>query len=172
MSRCISVSNRLVPVLSETEFTQAVAVLPLVSADLIVVNPARELLLGLRRNHPAQGYWFSPGGRVRKNEPFTKCLQRVAQQELGLNTQMVQSAKLMGVWDHLYNNSAFSADVKAHYVNLPHLLKLEHLLALDTLPTDQHASWRWQAAEKAAVDKFVHPYAQVYAQWVVRNCMV
>lgn len=155
--------------LTELDFSQAVAALPLVSVDLIVVNAAGELLLGLRRNEPARGYWFTPGGRIRKNELYVQCLYRVAREELCLNEHVVQCAKLMGVWDHFYDTSAFSAEVQTHYVNLPHLLKLEHPLVPDALPNDQHSSWRWQAAEKAAVDECVHPYTRVYAQWVVQN---
>ncbi len=75
----------------------------------------------------------------------------------------------MGIWDHFYDNSAFSVEVQTHYVNLPHILQLEHPLALDALPNDQHSSWRWLASEKAAEDECVHPYAREYAQWVVQH---
>ena len=56
--------------LQQEEFARAVAALPLVSVDLLVVNPGGQLLLGQRRNAPARAWWFTPGGRVRKNEPF------------------------------------------------------------------------------------------------------
>ena len=71
--------------LDEGEFVSAVNALPLVSVDLVVLNATGQMLLGLRRNAPARGWWFTPGGRVRKNEPFEECLQRVAMTELGLS---------------------------------------------------------------------------------------
>jgi len=67
------------PWLSEAVFSTACAALPLVSIDLIVIrqgDQGRELQLGLRNNRPVQGWWFTPGGRIRKNEPLASALQR------------------------------------------------------------------------------------------------
>jgi colanic acid biosynthesis protein WcaH len=94
-------------------------------------------------------------------------LQRVAVFELGLQASDLQGARLMGVWDHFYDDSAFSAEVSTHYVNLPHVLRLPHALDINALPSDQHSAWRWQDVQAAAVDEDVHPYVRVYAQWVL-----
>jgi colanic acid biosynthesis protein WcaH len=116
------------------EFERAVGALPLVSVDWVLLNPAGQMLLGHRRNAPARHWWFTPGGRVRKNEPLQSCLQRVAVSELGLQASDLQGARLMGVWDHFYEDSAFSAEVSTHYVNLPHVLRLPHALDINALP--------------------------------------
>jgi len=150
-----------------SEFERAVSALPLVSLDWVLLNPSGQMLLGHRRNAPARHWWFTPGGRVRKNEPLGSCLQRVAVSELGL-----QGARLMGVWDHFYEDSAFSAEVSTHYVNLPHVLRLPHALDINALPSNQHSAWRWQDAQAAAVADDVHPYVRVYAQWVVDEGMM
>lgn len=155
--------------LQEEEFSMAISGLPLVSVDLVVINSVGQLLLGQRTNAPARTWWFTPGGRVRKNEPFASCFQRVAVTELGLQVSDVLGARLMGVWDHFYEDSAFSAGVSTHYVNLPHVLRLERLLDMAALPTDQHSAWRWQDAAAAAKADDVHPYVRVYAQWVVEH---
>lgn len=153
--------------LQDSDFVTAVDALPLVSVDLVVINPVGQMLLGLRRNAPARHCWFTPGGRVRKNEPFALCMQRVAVSELHLQACDLRSAKLMGVWDHFYEDSAFSTEVSTHYVNLPHFLRLEQVLDLDALPLEQHSGWRWQDPQDAAVAKDVHPYVRLYAQWLV-----
>ncbi len=153
--------------LDEGEFVSAVKALPLVSADLVVQNATGQMLLGLRRNAPARGWWFTPGGRVRKNEPFGECLQRVAMTELGLSALQMSTVRLMGVWDHFYEDSAFDAGVSTHYVNLPHILRLEGVPDMDDLPLDQHSGWRWQDPRDAAVADDVHPYVRVYAKWVI-----
>ena len=67
--------------LPEAQFREAMAALPLVSIDLCVTDPDGRLLLGLRRNAPARGCWFTPGGRICKNEPLDKALRRVAHDE-------------------------------------------------------------------------------------------
>ena len=154
------------------EFERAVGALPLVSVDWVMLNPSGQMLLGHRRNAPARHWWFTPGGRVRKNEPLDSCLQRVAVSELGLHASDVQGARLMGVWDHFYENSAFSAEVSTHYVNLPHVLRLPHALDINALPSDQHTAWRWQDVQAAAVADDVHLYVRVYAQWVVDEGML
>lgn len=87
--------------------------------------------------------------------------------ELGLQASDVQGARLMGVWDHFYEDSAFSDEVSTHYVNLPHVLRLPHALDINALPLDQHSAWRWQDVQAAAVADDVHPYVRVYAKWVV-----
>lgn len=153
--------------LQDSDFISAVGALPLVSVDLVVVNAMGQLLLGQRRNAPARGWWFTPGGRVRKNEAFASCMQRVAASELGLQADYLQGARLMGVWDHFYEDSAFSSEVSTHYVNLPHVLRLERALDMGALPLEQHSGWRWQDAASAAEAEDVHPYVRVYAQWVM-----
>jgi colanic acid biosynthesis protein WcaH len=155
--------------LPQDEFVSALKALPLVSVDLVVVNPQGLLLLGQRRHAPAKHWWFTPGGRVRKNEAFANCLERVAMSELGLAAQELQGAKLMGAWDHFYEDCAFSDEVSTHYVNLPHHLRLSHSLDLKHLPTDQHTAWRWQDPSTAAVANDVHPYARAYAQHLLEN---
>ncbi len=105
---------------------------------------------------------------MRKNEPLASCLQRVAVSELGLQASDVQGARLIGVWDHFYEDSPFNAKVSTHYVNLPHVLRLPHALDINALPSDQHSGWRWQDVQAAAAADDVHSYVRVYAQWVVR----
>ena len=151
------------------EFERAVGALPLVSVDCVLLNPAGQMLLGHRRNAPARHWWFTPGGRVRKNEPLASCLQRVAVSELCLQASDVQGARLMGVWDHFYQDSALSAKVSTHYVNLPYVLRLPHAFDINALPSDQHSAWRWQDVHAAAVADDIHPHVRVYAQWVVRD---
>jgi colanic acid biosynthesis protein WcaH len=155
--------------LLSADFKRAVDALPLVSVDWVLLNPAGQILLGQRRNAPARHWWFTPGGRVRKNEPLSRCLQRVAWAELGLQANDVHGAKLLGAWDHFYQDSAFSTDVSTHYVNLPHVLRLPYSLDLNPLPSDQHSAWRWQDVQTAAVAHDVHPYVRIYAHWVVEQ---
>jgi colanic acid biosynthesis protein WcaH len=157
--------------LQTPDFLRAIDALPLVSVDLVLVNPEGQLLLGLRCNAPARHWWFTPGGRVRKHEPFATCLERIAESELSLPLESLRDARLMGVWDHFYDDSVFSPEVSTHYVNLPHCLQLQKSLDESALPLDQHTAWRWQNAQSAAVSEDVHPYVRAYAQWVAENVL-
>jgi colanic acid biosynthesis protein WcaH len=156
--------------LAKEHFDLAVEALPLVSVDLCVVCEGK-LLLGKRNNRPAQGWWFTPGGRIRKGEAWDAALQRIADEELGLTPFSAAQASLMGVWDHFYKDSAFSEQLSTHYVNLPHycVLRPEQVvdLALPSGETEQHSEWCWLPLERAANDVDVHSYVRVYAQWLL-----
>jgi len=154
--------------LSQEFFSEAVKALPLVSVDLLVINDSKELLLGLRRNRPAQGWWFTPGARIRKNEPLNTALQRVWKTELNQSVAM-PSCSLLGAWDHFYDDSAFSESVSTHYVNLPHLVFTSDTLNFhkDELPSDQHSQWNWVNIEQVSQADVVHPYIRSYAQAIL-----
>lgn len=164
-------SPKTSPLLPASQFAAACEALPLVSIDLVLTDEAGRLLLGLRRNAPARDWWFTPGGRIRKNEPLAEARQRIAAEELGLPEATLRRATLMGAWDHFYPDSAFDPDVSTHYVNLALWLALtaEEVTAL-TLPKgdgEQHAGWQWMPLAQAEQDKGVHPHVQVYAGWVL-----
>jgi colanic acid biosynthesis protein WcaH len=161
-------SHSLLPA---AEFAQACAALPLVSVEWVLTNPDRQLLLGQRINAPARGWWFTPGGRIRKNEAFAQAKLRIAQHELGLRAELLDSAVLLGVWDHFYPDSAFSSTVSTHYVNLPHWLQLswQDVSQLRLQPDEQHAAWQWLDLARAASDEAVHPYVRAYAQQIHRS---
>lgn len=162
------------PWLSIEQFSQACASLPLVSIDFCLLRPgvaSTELLLGLRNNRPAQGWWFTPGGRIRKNEPLANASDRIALDEMNLPSTALTRARLMGAWDHFYPDSAFDTEVSTHYVNLPHWLLLSaaeaDALTLPQGPDQQHSRWQWQPLDKSVRDEAVHPYVRVYAQWLL-----
>lgn len=149
--------------LSEQVFSSACAALPLVSIDLMITRPShqgRELLLGLRNNRPAQGWWFTPGGRIRKNEALATALRRVAREEIELPVEWLDRAQLLGASDHFYQDSAFEPDVSTHYVNLPYALHLTEREAQAVQPPSgqghQHQTWVWIPVEQARTEERVH----------------
>ena len=174
-SGAVAADAVIAPDLPAGEFAAAVAALPLVSVDWVVTNPDGQLLLGQRINAPARGWWFTPGGRIRKNEALAQAMLRVGRDELGLAPdvcrQVLDKARLMGAWDHFYADSAFSASVSTHYVNLPHWLPLSWVeVALLKLPVgEQHSAWQWLPLGDAAQNPLVHPYVRPYAIWGLEN---
>lgn len=153
------------------DFAAACAALPLVSVDLYLTQRVAHqpcLLLGLRNNRPAQGWWFTPGGRVRKGETVPQALARVALEELGCTHNHAQAPRLLGVWDHIYPDSAFNPNAGTHYVNLAYTLALPHLdeasLPGATTSGAQHSQWRWQPLHEVAASPDVHPYVKQTAE--------
>ena len=70
--------------LSPTEFLEVVRLAPLVAIDLIVADADSRVLVGQRRNRPARGTWFVPGGRIRKDERLDAAFTRLVETELGI----------------------------------------------------------------------------------------
>lgn len=158
--------------LDSQTFKSVIENTPLVSIDLCLVCND-QILLGKRRNEPLKGRWFTPGGRIHKNESWQDALLRIAEVELGLGLGLdlgdtsLECFSLMGVWDHFYNNSAFDQNTSTHYVNLPHYadLQAEPEITLD----DQHGEFKWFELSVVSNDEKFHPYMRNYAIWLLNN---
>ena len=144
--------------LNDTDFLHIVDATPLVSIDLILRNERGEILLGRRANRPAQGMWFVPGGRIRKNERVLEALPRISQRELGVT---ITQAKLLGVFDHIYpDNFLGTPGVNTHYVVLGMTAELRGDLAF--AGDDQHEELKWWTVEQVLADGTVHQYTKAY----------
>lgn len=141
-------------------FAEVVRNTPLVSIDLIVKNRSGKILLGRRRNAPAQGYWFVPGGRIRKNETLASAFARLCREELGIKTE-ISAARLLGCYEHFYpDNFAGIEGIDTHYVVLAYMVSADTEAA--GLPDLQHDDYRWFDRDTAGTDPRVHLYTRDY----------
>jgi len=158
--------------LDTVTFRTVVEHTPLVAIDLIVQNEAGEVLLGLRRNRPAQGFWFVPGGRVRKNETLDAAFMRLTETELGQCITR-DCAKFIGVYEHLYTDSVFdnsdsNTTTSTHYVVLGYRLLFSQANS-QALPLDQHDCFRWWTTSEVQADSQVHDNSRAYLSALVPN---
>lgn len=160
--------SRSACVLDKETFKTVVESTPLVSIDLCLVFEGK-LLMGLRQNEPLKGQWFTPGGRLFKNERWQDGLTRIAQTELGLS-QKLDDFELMGIWDHFYENSVIDEGVSTHYVNLPHVCYLEIQPELSLDP--QHELVQWFDVASLIEDGTHVIYMREYAKWINDNIKV
>ena len=128
---------------------------PLVSIDLIVKKKGK-ILLGKRINKPAQGYWFTLGGRVHKNEKIRESINRIAKEELGIIPK--NTPRFIGVFEHFYHDSIFD-EVSTHYVNLGYEIEVS---SLNNLPKEQHTHYQWFDLEELRQNTSVHQYVKDY----------
>jgi GDP-mannose mannosyl hydrolase len=131
---------------------------PLVSIDLIVRDRQGRILLGLRRNRPAQGYWFVPGGRINKGESLDAAFRRLTLDELGLEL-IREKAVFRGVFEHFYPDCFAGEGTATHYVVLAHDLQVD---GHDALPPEQHTAFHWFLPEELLADEQVHENVKVY----------
>jgi len=139
--------------LDDTTFKRVVNSAPLISID-ILARKNNKVLLGKRVNKPAQGYYFSTGGRVNKNETINSAMDRIAKNEL--NIELTKTPKFIGVFEHYYDDSIYES-VSTHYVNLSYEYEVEGVL---NLPAEQHNEYKWFAVGELLESKQVHEYVK------------
>jgi len=141
--------------LDDTTFKTVVDSAPLISID-ILARKNNKVLLGKRVNKPAQGYYFSTGGRVNKNETINSAMGRIAKNEL--NIELTTTPKFIGVFEHFYDESMYE-NVSTHYVNLAYEYEVE---GVPNLPTEQHSEYQWFGVEELLNSDQVHLYVKDY----------
>ena len=146
--------------LDRDTFRQIVSGTPLISIDLIVRNEHGQVLLGQRLNRPAQGYWFVPGGRVRKDERLADAFYRLTQEELG-RALPLSDACFLGPFEHFYNDNFSGSDFSTHYVVLGYAVTLQSDVLLE-LPEVQHGAYRWFDTDELMQSDVVHAHTKLY----------
>lgn len=135
------------------------------AVDLVIVRGGNEVLLGLRNNRPAQGFWFVPGGRILKNETIQTALLRIADKEFGLGDSLVNgNLKLSfhGAYEHMYEG-CFAGDIgiSTHYMELAHKVDVSANFALP-MADDLHSELQWWPIKEALASNQVHQYIKNY----------
>ena len=141
-------------------FLNIVASAPLVSIDLIIRDEDGRVLLGKRLNRPAQGYWFVPGGSIRKNERLVNAFARISKGELGHPLELEQ-AHFLGIFEHLYeDNFLGEKGIGTHYIVLAYESRLNP--ATPIVLDGQHSEARWWDVEALLESTSVHVNTKAY----------
>ena len=141
--------------LDDTTFKTIIDSAPLISID-ILLKKDNKILLGKRINKPAQGYFFSTGGRINKNESIDNAMARVALNEL--NIELKSIPKFIGVFEHFYDDSIYK-NVSTHYVDIAYEYEVKEI---PDLPTEQHSEYKWFTIDELLESKQVHKYTKDY----------
>ena len=120
----------------------------IVCVDL-VVRHGKKFLLVKRKNAPAKGEWFLPGGRVFKNEKLEEAAVRKSKEEIGLRGTV---KKFLGIGEH-FEAGRFRG-IRGHVISFVFLLEPKNIkpVQLDL----QSESFGWFST----IDKKLHPYAK------------
>jgi colanic acid biosynthesis protein WcaH len=150
--------------LSAADQKTIVRLAPLVSIDLVIWNAANQALLGLRKNEPAVGYYFVPGGRILKGERLRDSFARILKIETNLAGEL-SAARLLGVYEHFYANNYFDEpECGTHYVVLSYELMVSDVASLKK--DAQHSKFVWWNVHDLLESEQVHEYSKVYfRQW-------
>jgi colanic acid biosynthesis protein WcaH len=144
--------------LSEKEYLDVIERTTLTAVDLIFLYN-NKILLGYRNNHPAKGFWFTPGGRTGKMEKNEDALIRVALNECGINLSK-EDYQLLGVYDHIYENNFSNQDFGTHYVVSAFLIELKNFP--DLKHDSQHSEFIWEDINNVESNPNIHPNVKRY----------
>jgi colanic acid biosynthesis protein WcaH len=146
--------------LSHDDFHSVVRLAPLISIDLIIRNARSEILLGLRNNEPAQGFFFVFGGIMLKQERLHEAFARILKRETNCDA-LLEHARLLGIYEHFYDANRFGdKSFGTHYVVLAYELKLADISALKS--DAQHSEIRWWSERDLLVSDRVHENTKAY----------
>src|SRR5580700_2667522 len=146
--------------LSHADLRNVVRLAPLVSIDLIIRNSQNYVLLGLRNNEPAKGFYFVPGGRIWKGESLQDAFARILKSETNC-VESLDKASALGVYEHFYAVNRFDeCGYGTHYVVLAFALKVDDtsVLKVDT----QHYEFRWWNERDIIESEHVHEHTKEY----------
>lgn len=147
--------------LTEIDFLDVVRLTPLVAIDLIVRDADGRILIGHRRNRPARGTWFVPGGRILKDETLDAAFARIADAELGIAKLARSSARFEGVFEHHYSdNFAEEPGVSTHYIVLAYALSPGNTQQIGR--PDQHSDYLWLTPAELFAHPDVHENTKAY----------
>ena len=144
--------------LRKKEYLEVIQKTTLTSVDCIILHN-HKLLLGYRNNQPAKDFYFTPGGRTGKLEKIEDALNRVAQDECGIDLSPV-SPQLLGVYDHIYENNFSNQDFGTHYVVSAFLIELKNFP--DLKHDSQHSEFIWEDINNVESNPNIHPNVKRY----------
>jgi len=86
--------------IERTLYDKILQVMPIPCVDLLVFDKSGRVLLLLRKNEPAAGQWWFPGGRVLFGELRCDAAKRKLEEECGVFSTQFQE---IGTFDVLFN---------------------------------------------------------------------
>jgi colanic acid biosynthesis protein WcaH len=153
--------------LSHAEVDTVIRLAPLIAIDLIIRDARDNVLLGLRKNEPAKGCYFVPGGMILKNERLAEAFARLVKNETD-HSASFDDARLIGVFEHFYTtNRSGAGDYGTHYVVLGYEYKWP--AAVVPNPDDQHSELRWWPVADLLASDRVHDNTKAYFRPAARR---
>lgn len=140
--------------LAPRDYQTIIRLAPLVTIDLIVRNPEGKVWLGRRRNQPAKGTWFVPGGRITKGESRAAAFARITLAELGMGRKLGK-ATFLGAYDQFFTDNFFEQEgFGTHCISLAYEFSWGE--KGDPRSTAQHAECGWFTVDQVLKLELVH----------------
>jgi ADP-ribose pyrophosphatase YjhB (NUDIX family) len=134
--------------------------IPIVCVDLVIPKTGA-ILLVKRIEPPAQGQWWTPGGRIFHGETIEDASVRKANSEVHLDCRFV---KILGMTESIFDNVKTNGkSISIHTVNVVCLMELKddtQQIRLD----DGHAEYIWTKESFVGLHPAVERIFDLYDQ--------
>jgi colanic acid biosynthesis protein WcaH len=131
-------------------YNQILENMPIACVDIAVVSGGK-ILLVLRKDAPARGQWWLPGGRVLKGEKMRDTARRKAIEEIGIDCHV---GPIIHTAETIFPDGPDGIPV--HSINSCFLLyPVEATAADDVNLDDHHADCQWIDSIAPALDPYV-----------------
>ena len=134
-------------------YAQILDAIPVFTVDIVIFNPEKnKVLLFKRENEPLKNIYYTPGGRVNKNEKLNDAIIRKSKEELGLNIE-INKLQYCGIIEEFFENSNFDGVSNGtHHINILYkfILNDTNSIQLDK----QHQLFDWFSID----DTNLHDY--------------
>lgn len=108
--------------------------MPKVGIGVLVVNEAKDLLLGLRKAKHGEGLWGPPGGHLELMESLEICAIRETYEETDLQ---INNPEFFALTNDVYESS------DKHYVSIFMLAKILNTQLVINKEPDNFKKWQW-----------------------------
>jgi colanic acid biosynthesis protein WcaH len=130
-------------------YKQIVERMPIACVDLVVKSGSKFLFLK-RKDDPAKGMWWFPGGRIFFNEKLENTVSRKLKEEI--NVAKPLRIKFLGVGETMFKKGKFGKPM--HTINSVFLAEISPKQA-QSIKLDQTSSgYKWLGS----IGKSFHPY--------------
>lgn len=140
-------------------FKEIRKIIPIVCVDLVIPKSGA-ILLVKRIEPPAQGQWWTPGGRIFHSETIEEAAIRKAKTEVHLDCRF---KKILGVTESIFNNIKTNSKINSfHTVNVVCLMELKddtQQIRLD----NGHTDYLWTKESFAGLHPAVESIFSLYS---------
>lgn len=134
--------------LDVTEYARIISVFPRVCVDIIIKDSGGRVLLLKRKNEPAAGQWWFPGGRIHIGETRLDAAKRKLREECGVDAMDMNE---IGSFDLFFD----VGNVQCHDVTI--VFKMELPVGTPIVTDHQSTDYRWFGRDECC-DMILHPY--------------
>jgi colanic acid biosynthesis protein WcaH len=120
----------------QEDYNKILKIMPLACIDIAIVSHG-SILLVKRKDPPAKGEWWVPGGRILKGETMKDCATRKAKEEIGIDCRV---GPIIYTAETIFDDGPFGIPV--HTINSCFLMypkTIEFACHIDS----HHEDYRW-----------------------------